>query len=295
MQNILITGGSGLIGRHLIKTLASNAKITVVSRQVTRTKRLFNDTLEVISLDQLTNVEQFDAIINLAGEPIADKRWSQAQKRKICDSRWDTTTKLVDLINISKRKPKVFISGSAIGIYGRQDDTPISEDFELYHNEFSRTVCEKWESIALKANTRTCLIRTGVVLDSTGGALAKMLMPFRLGLGGPIASGTQYMSWIHIDDMVRAICFLLNSDNCVGAYNLTAPSPNTNAYFSIKLAKRLGRPCMFRVPAFVLRYLMGESSDLVLFGQKVVPTRLINAGFHFNYPSLEEALDGLDI
>lgn len=295
MQKLLLTGGTGLIGRHLIKLLSRSWKITVVTRDIDRARRLFSDQIDFVQLDDLLSVEDYDAIINLAGEPIADKRWTEAQKKKICDSRWDTTAKLVDLINLAAKKPSIFISGSAIGIYGRQDDRAISEDFELFHDEFSRVVCEKWESIAQNARTRTCILRTGVVLDSEGGALAKMLIPFRLGLGGPVGKGTQYMSWIHIEDMVRAISHLLHDANCVGIYNVTAPKPNTNAYFSIKLAKRLGRPCFFRMPAKVMTYLMGESSDLVLYGQKVLPTRLINSGFHFNYSTLEEALESLEI
>lgn len=138
-------------------------------------------------------------------------------------------------------------------------------------------------------------MRTGVVLDEEGGALAKMLMPFRLGLGGPVSDGTQYMSWIHIEDMVNGIVHLLENESCTGPYNFTSPNPNTNAFFSLKLAKRLDRPCLFRVPAFVLKTLMGESADLVLYGQKVVPERLLASGFDFAYPTLEEALDALDI
>ena len=189
----------------------------------------------------------------------------------------------------------MLISGSAIGVYGRQGDTPINEDFTDFHDEFSREVCAKWESIAQQADTRVCIARTGIVLDETGGALAKMMMPFRLGLGGPIGDGKQFMSWIHIQDMVRGLVYLLENERCLGLFNLTSPNPNTNHFFAIKLAKRLSRPCIFRVPAFMMRTLMGESSDLVLYGQKVIPERLINAGFTFNYPTLEEALNGLDI
>ncbi len=133
------------------------------------------------------------------------------------------------------------------------------------------------------------------MLDENGGALAKMIMPFRLGLGGPISKGTQFMSWIHIEDMVKALEFMLTNNKCTGPYNFTAPNPNTNAFFSIKLAKRLDRPCIFRVPKVVIKTLMGESSDLVLYGQKVMPERLIAAGFTFTYPALVEALSALDL
>ena len=292
---MLITGGTGLIGRHLIKKLQSHYTITVVSRDPSRAQRLLGKSINSLTLDEITQVNEYDAIINLAGEPIADKRWSDSQKRIICDSRWNITTRLVDLINNAKDKPEVFISGSAVGIYGRQGNTLINEDFEDYHQEFSSELCQKWEQIALLAQTRVCLARTGIVLDETGGALAKMVMPFRLGLGGPIADGTQYMSWIHIEDMVNALIFMLENSKCVGPYNVTAPKPNTNAFFAIKLAKRLDRPCIFRVPKVIMTMLMGESSDLVLYGQKVLPERLMSAGFNYTYPTLEEALNALDL
>ncbi len=295
MQQLLVTGGTGLIGRQLVDKLKTKYKISVISRDPSRAKRLLSDDINVCTLESMSSVDDFHGIINLAGEPIADKRWSDAQKERICQSRWDITQKLVDLINTASKKPSVFISGSAVGIYGRQGDTPINEDFTDFHEEFSREVCKKWEDIAQQADTRVCIARTGIVLDEDGGALAKMLMPFRLGLGGPISSGTQFMSWIHIEDMVNALVFLLENDKCIGAYNLTSPNPNTNAFFTLKLAKRLERPSIFRVPAFVLKTLMGESSELVLYGQKVVPERLLTAGFNFTYPTLVEALDALDI
>ncbi len=295
MNKLLITGGTGLIGRHLIKKLQGKYAITVLTRDTGRAKRLLGEQVDAIDLEHLQNVDNYQGIINLAGEPIADKRWTDAQKETICQSRWRITQRLVDLINAAKVKPNVLLSGSAIGIYGRQGDKVINEDFNDYHEEFSHHVCAKWEEIAQQASTRTCIMRTGVVLDEEGGALAKMIMPFRLGLGGPISDGTQYMSWIHIEDMIDAIVFLLENEQCSGPYNLTSPKPNTNAYFSIKLAKRLDRPCMFKVPKVVIKTLMGESSDLVLYGQKVIPERLITAGFSFQYPSLEEALNALDL
>lgn len=296
MQNLLLTGGTGLIGRHLIKKLHHTHNITVITRDPYRAKRLLGDDVSaVMTLEELIQVDDYNIIVNLAGEPIADKRWSNQQKQNICDSRWDITTRLVDLINLAQTKPEVFISGSAIGYYGRQGDTPVNEDFNDFHQEFSREVCAKWEEIALRAQTRVCILRTGIVLDEEGGALSKMLMPFRMGLGGPIADGKQFMSWIHIEDMIKAISFLIDNEDCLGPYNITSPNPNTNAFFSLKLAKRLDRPCFFRVPAFVLKTLMGESSDLVLFGQKVLPERLLASGFNFSYPTLEEALNSLDI
>lgn len=295
MQKLLITGGTGLIGRHLISKLKDQYAIVIVSRDPNRARRLLGEQHQYIELKNLKDLEDIDAIVNLAGEAIADKRWTEQQKKIICESRWDITTRLVDLINHAGNKPHTFISGSAIGFYGRQDETPINEDFDKFTEEFSRTVCARWESIAKRADTRVCIARTGIVLDEEGGALAKMLMPFRLGLGGPIGTGKQYMSWIHIEDMVKALIFLLKNEKCTGPFNLTSPKPNTNAFFSLKLAKRLDRPCLFRVPAFVLKTLMGESSELVLYGQKVLPERLLSAGFEFSHPALEDALDSLEL
>ncbi len=294
-KSILITGGTGLIGRTLVKSLHKQYAITVVSRDPNRAIRLLGEHVKCITAEELRSVDQFDAVVNLAGEPIADKRWTDAQKARICQSRWKITQQLVDLINNSSNPPAVFVSGSAIGVYGRQGDTVITEEFNDFHDEFSREVCQKWENIALKANTRVCILRTGVVLSDEGGALAKMLMPFRLGLGGPIGTGKQFMAWIHLDDMVNGIQFLLENDKAQGVYNFTSLNPNTNHFFSLALAKRLERPCIFRVPAFVIKTLMGESSDLVLFGQKVVPQKLIDEGFRFAFPTLKTALADLDL
>jgi uncharacterized protein (TIGR01777 family) len=294
-KHILITGGTGLIGRTLITALEKQYAMTVVTRDPSRATRLLGEQINCITSEELTSVDKFDAIINLAGEPIADKRWSDAQKERICNSRWKITQQLVDLINTSSNAPSVFISGSAIGVYGRQGDTVVTEDFTDFHDEFSRAVCQKWENIALQANTRVCIMRTGVVLSDGGGALSKMLMPFRLGLGGPISSGKQFMAWIHMQDMIDAIQHLLSNEDAHGVYNFTSPNPNTNSFFSIALAKRLERPCIFRVPAFVIKALMGESSDLVLYGQKVIPKRLLGEGFTFTFPTLKEALADLDL
>ena len=296
-QHILLTGGTGLIGRQLVKKFQGAYQITVLSRDPSRAQRLLGSEINYLTLDDLSSLEDVDVVINLAGEPIADKRWTDSQKQRICHSRWNITQKLVDLIKAAKNPPHTFISGSAIGVYGRQGDTVVTETFTDFHDEFSREVCQKWEDIAFQANEfcRVCILRTGVVLSEEGGALAKMLMPFRLGLGGPIGTGKQFMAWIHIEDMLNGIAFLIESSSAQGVYNLTSPNPNTNHFFSLALARRLERPCIFKVPAFVLKTLMGESSDLVLYGQKVVPEKLLTEGFTFHYPELKDALKALDL
>lgn len=293
---VLLTGGTGLIGRYLIAKLSPDYDITVVSRDPARASRLLGDAVKPLTLDSIEHLNDINIVINLAGEPIADRRWSNAQKKRICDSRWDTTDTLVRLINQAHNKPRVFISGSAVGVYGRQSDTPIDESFTDFYDEFSSEVCATWEKKAQEAiDVRTCILRTGIVLAEDGGALAKMLMPFRLGLGGKISSGKQFMPWIHIEDMVAGILHLIKNDNCQGPFNFTSPNPNTNHFFSLALARRLERPLFFTIPAFVLKAAMGESSDLVLFGQKALPKKLEQTGFKFSYPELKDALKALDI
>ena len=293
-MHIFITGGTGLIGRHLIPALLRDAstKITVLTRDTTKAKAsLPGNVALVTSLDDTLDFDDVDAVINLAGEPIADKRWSETQKKRICESRWQITQQLTDKINAAKQPPATFISGSAIGYYGRQGDKLVTEAFTEVHHEFTHTVCEKWERIALQASqkTRVSLLRTGVVLSRDGGALSKMRLPFSLGLGGRIGDGNQYMSWIHINDMVAAILFLLEHKHCEGAYNLTAPTPVTNSEFVKAYAASLGRPAIFPMPALALKLLMGEAADLLVTGQRVVPQKLVDAGFKFSFTDIGSA------
>lgn len=295
-MHILVTGGTGLIGRHLITKLISTSaepiSISVLSRNAAKAKSRLPKMVNVIeSLDQFDNFDDIDVVINLAGEPIADKRWTSEQKARICNSRWHVTQQLADKINASTQPPAVLISGSAIGYYGRQGDKPVTESHTDIHDEFTHEVCEKWEHIALgvSSKTRVCVLRTGVVLSDDGGALSKMRLPFSLGLGGRIGNGKQYMSWIHINDMVAAILFLLEHKNCEGAYNLTAPTPVTNSEFVKAYAASLGRPAIFPMPALALKLLMGEAADLLLTGQRVVPKKLVDAGFQFTFIDIESA------
>lgn len=321
-MKILITGGTGLIGRTLIQQLINEhstsdsdinavghnevSQITVFTRSIKSAQRHFStdaantaNITPVKLIDSLPTPEQFDfdIVVNLAGEPIADKRWSDAQKNKICQSRWQITQQLADLIEQSPRKPSVFLSGSAIGYYGRQEtsnpkSTQITETEYTINDEFTHQVCKKWEKIALSTqpHTRVCVIRTGVVLANKGGALAKMKPAYLIGAGGPLGNGEQIMSWIDLTDQVNAILFLINNQTCQGIYNLTAPNPVSNNEFSQTLATALHRPNLFRMPACILKLLMGEMSDLLLTGQNVKPKRLIDQGFEFTYPTLQLSL-----
>ncbi|MEQ5205397.1 TIGR01777 family oxidoreductase [Proteus sp. fly-1067] len=293
-MKILITGGTGLIGKALVCELAlSNNDITVLSRSPQKVYSHFcNEITCWTQLSDKQNLNEFDAIINLAGEPIADNRWTAAQKQKLINSRCDLTQKLVELIKASDSPPSVFISGSAVGFYGDQGDLQVTEQTPA-NPEFTHELCAKWESIALEAQTpltRVCLLRTGIVLSTLGGALPKMSKPFKLGLGGKLGSGKQYMPWIHIDDMISAIIFLLKTQDAKGAFNLTAPNPVQNKEFTRLLGKAFNRPALMTVPESVLRLVMGESATLVLGGQQAIPEKLLNAGFEFRYPQLEEAL-----
>lgn len=296
-MQILITGATGLIGSALIQKLSVTHQFTALSRRKIRAQRLLPTNVHVIeSLEELKSLDTFDAVINLAGEPIADKRWTPAQKAIICESRWQVTQQLVALFNAAKTPPPVFISGSAIGYYGSQQDDPITEEQNQPHKEFTHELCAHWEALAnsVSALTRVCTLRTGVVLAPHGGALSKMRVPFKLGLGGKIGSGEQYMSWIHIDDMVRALTFVLNRPNCSGAFNFTAPGPVKNVEFVNAYAQALGRPALFPMPRAILKLLMGEGAELLLNGQRVLPHKLIEAGFQFKFNAIESAFAHLE-
>ena len=211
------------------------------------------------------------------------------------DSRIQTTKTLVNWIAQQEHKPKTLISGSAIGYYGSQATGELDEKASPIKG-FTHQLCADWEAEALKAEAlgvRVCLIRTGVVLGAKEGALKKMLPPFKFGLGGPIASGKQWMSWIHIEDEVAAICWLLDHSNLSGPFNLTAPAPVTNEVFAKSLGKALNRPAFFKLPAITMKLMLGEASELLLEGQCVTPVALQDSGFSFKYPQLDTALKSL--
>ena len=294
-MNILITGGTGLIGRALIQHLHAD-RIIVLTRNLASAAKRLPQNIELVTTLADVNFDELDVVVNLAGEAIVDKRWSSAQKDIICQSRWQVTQSLVEKMQSATKPPHCFISGSAIGFYGRQNASAIDENHQNVYNEFSHHICKKWEDIALSAQsdkTRVCILRTGIVLANNGGALQKMLPAFKFGLGGPIGDGKQFMSWIHIDDMIAVILAAIYQPSLTGIINATAPMPVSNQEFSKTLSKVLSRPCIFRVPAFMLRILMGESADLVLYGQNVLPQKLLKNNFKFQYPALQVALKQL--
>ncbi|MDX7839487.1 TIGR01777 family oxidoreductase [Aeromonas caviae] len=296
-MKILITGGTGFIGRRLVAHLKVAHEVVVLTRQGSRAYELLGHDVTLLdSLDRLDHLNDVDIVINLAGEPIAAGRWSESRKQLLCNSRWLLTEQLVDLVKLSSTPPRLLLNASAIGWYGRQDDAPLDETCQSPHEEFTHRLCQQWEQLAQQARsaqTRVCILRIGLVLGMEGGALPRMLPPYRLGLGGPMGSGTQMMSWIHVQDLVRAMLFLIEHGECDGIFNGTAPQPVSNRRFSEILAATLHRPHLFFVPAPLLRLLMGEAADLLLTGQQVLPARLQQAGFHFSFPALPGALDNL--
>lgn len=295
-MNILMTGATGLIGTQLCMQLVKTHSLIVLTRDSDTARKILGDKIDYINALCETDFNAIDCIINLAGEPIVNKRWSDKQKEVIRNSRIALTHELAAAIKACTTPPHTFISGSAIGYYGRQGAQHIDEEFKQVHQEFSHTLCNDWENAARNAETdatRVCLIRTGIVLSPHGGALTKMLPPFKLGLGGPVASGKQGMSWIHIDDMVSLIEFVMNNQHINGAINATAPSPQSNRAFSKALAQVLHRPAFFPMPAWVLNTAMGEMADLLIYGQYVVPKKIAEAGFKFSYPELLPALNAL--
>jgi hypothetical protein len=240
-------------------------------------------------------VDQADAVVNLAGESIGDRRWSDARKQRLIDSRVVATRGIGRALQDASRRSRVLINASAVGYYGSRADEVLSES-SAPGGDFLARVCIAWEDEARRAaagDTRLALLRTGLVLDRQGGALARMLLPFRLGLGGPVGPGTQYWSWVHRADWVAMVRWLLEGAH-EGAFNLTAPAPVTNLDFSRALGQALGRPALLTAPAFALRLALGEMADaLLLSSQRAVPQRAIDLGFRFAHVDLRSALDAI--
>ncbi|QIR14851.1 TIGR01777 family oxidoreductase [Shewanella aestuarii] len=290
-MKILITGATGFVGKQLVASLKAH-QLTIVTRNPNSATEQLGSNHSYINIKDIVTLDDFDAVINLAGEPIVGKRWSKKQKQVICDSRWNITQQLSNLIKKSNTPPHTFISASAIGYYGRQGTAPVDEN-SGFHDEFSHQICKKWEANALVAQsdkTRVCIPRIGIVLGKQGGALAKMLPPFKLGLGGPIGKGKQGMSWIHMEDLVGLIKWMLDTPSAKGIYNATAPNPVSNADFSMALAQALNRPAKIITPPLALRLAMGEMSELLTEGQFVLPTKALAEGFVFKYSKLDDAI-----
>jgi len=292
-MNILITGGSGFIGQALCASLAGDGHVPlVVSRSPEKAAKVLPDSAVVRqkAADFLDHAPE--AIVNLAGEPIAEGRWTESKKRALLASRVDATRAVVDFCRQADTKPRVLVSASAVGYYGDQGEREVTEDTEP-NDEFAHQLCRTWEAEAERAvdlGVRVARLRIGLVLDDGGGMLARTKPIFKLGAGGKLGDGKQYMPWIHRMDMVRAIRFLIETDGLEGPFNGSAPHPVTNAEFTRSLGKALNRPAVLPAPALALKLAFGEMSRLLLTGARMVPKRLEDAGFEFRFRELDDAL-----
>ncbi|MDD2942705.1 MAG: TIGR01777 family oxidoreductase [bacterium] len=296
--NILLVGGSGLIGRELEKRLiGAGYQVFRVNRH-SSSHHQHSSLANEICWDLMKPhpdyglFADFKAVISLAGAGIADRRWSAKRKQELRQSRVEVSRVIVSTLNQPGNEGVRFICASAVGIYGNRGDQVLTEDSPVDGSSFLGRLASDWEAeVAQLVSGNFVQARFGVVLSSAGGALKKMLTPFRLGLGGPLGSGRQFMSWIAIDDAVAALMFLIEHREITGPVNLVSPNPVSNREFAHALAKTLHRPCIFPVPGFVLQMLLGEMADaLLLSGCRVQPKRLLEAGFTFQYADLLMAL-----
>jgi uncharacterized protein len=290
-MRIIIAGGSGFLGRALSATLRHDGHSVAILTRRPQGREEIAWTPDGSAGAWATALAGADAIVNLAGEPFAGRRWNDARKQQLRMSRLLATRSLVAAINQLDPPPASFLSASGVGYYGPSGDEVVTEVTPA-GSDFLATLCVEWEREAEQASsvTRVALIRTGIVLHPAGGALREMLLPFRLGIGGRFGSGRQYMPWIHIDDWVGMAAWLIATETARGAFNGSAPTPVTNAEFTRTLGRVLRRPAMLAVPGFALRLAVGEISEVLLTGQRATPARAIELGFQFRYRDLEAAL-----
>lgn len=293
-MRILLTGGTGLIGRALCRTwMAQGYDVVVWSRRAHEVPALCSGAQGLGELDQWDKRQSLDAVVNLAGAPIADLPWTSSRRRVLWASRVDLTRSLVDWLARLEKRPSVLVSGSAVGWYGDGGDTLLDEDQVLPGADFGSRLCAAWEQEAMRAESlgiRVVRVRTAPVLAGGQGMLKRLTPVFRLGLGGRLGNGRQWMPWIHLDDEVGLIDFLMHHETCTGVFNACAPDAVRNAEFTRVLAGVLGRPALLPAPAWLLNATLGEMSSLLLGGQRLRPRRLLEAGYVFRHPQLESAL-----
>ncbi|MGF7030663.1 uncharacterized protein (TIGR01777 family) [Paenibacillus mucilaginosus] len=294
-MKVAIAGGTGFIGGHLTRYYAERGtEVVLISRSARASdkERVRYVTWSELEKD-VSAVEGAEAVINLAGESI-NQRWSEAAKARILDSRLDSVRRVADIVGRLERKP-VLVNASGMSVYGLSDTESFSEESPHRLDHFLAEVVEKWEAeIRRVPAARTVMLRVGVVLGRDGGAYPKMRLPFVFGAGGRIGSGRQWLSWIHVDDIIRLIDYCVTQEEMAGPVNATAPEPVTNDAFGRALAKVMGRPYLFPVPGLVMKLIFGEMSMLLLEGQKVLPQAALSGGFRFTYPTIEEALRSLE-
>jgi uncharacterized protein len=298
-MRIIISGGTGLIGRHLAASLVKDGHEAIcLSRDPQRHLERMPQGVHLVAWDAQSPqgwgelADGADAMVNLAGENLSARPWSPAQKRRIRESRMNGGKALVEAVRQANNKPKVLIQSSGVNYYGLCGDEIITEDHPA-GSDFLSQVCVDWENSSAeveKMGVRRAVIRSGIVLDKKEGALPRFLLQYRLFAGGPLGNGRQWLSWIHPEDEIKAIRFLIDHPEAQGAFNLASPNPKTNRDFGRALGRVLHRPALIPVPAFAIRLVFGEMSIVVLKGQRAVPQRLMEMGFQFSHPDLQEAV-----
>lgn len=297
-MHILLTGGTGLIGQHLCQVWRQQGhRLTVWSRRPEQVAKICGTGVRgVARLEEIADEDEVDAVVNLAGAPIADRPWTAARRNLLWTSRVTLTEQLLAWLERRERRPQVLISGSAVGWYGDGGERELTEASPPVKEDFASQLCIAWEETAQRAEAlgiRVVLVRTGLVLAADGGFLSRLRLPYKLGLGGPLGDGRQWMPWVHIDDQIGLIDFLLQHNEASGPYNACAPEPVRNREFAKRLGRTLHRPAFMPMPALLLKAGLGELSTLLLGGQRARPVRLLAAGFTFRFNDLQSALDNL--
>ncbi len=296
-MKVAITGATGFVGSRLVEKLLARGDEVVIFTRRSPASIPKAAAVQVVQYRPLESgdwqqaIAGCDAVVNLAGEPIAEQRWTAEQKKIILDSRQIGTQKIVEAIQQAESKPQVLINASAIGYYGASTTAKFDESSPA-GNDFLAEVCQKWETSAQQTPTRLVTLRLGIVLGN-GGALAKMIPAFKMFVGGPIGSGEQWFSWIHLDDVVSLILTALDDQSMAGVFNATAPHPVRMKELSQKLGEVMGRPSWMPVPGFVLDALLGEGATVVLEGQQALPSAALSRGFSFQYPEIGTALQAI--
>ncbi len=292
-KTILITGATGMIGGHIINALLKRGDRYIAVTTNTKSAAVkLKDAYKITALGDILSLkdEKIDAFINLAGANLGGKRWNDKTKKEFYDSRINTTGKLIELIALMKTKPEVLVSSSGVDYYGDTGSSEMHEDSPPA-NSFLGKLTHDWEQAALKAGqygVRVVCLRTGFVMAADSDAVKKLIMPFKFFVGGPLGSGRQYVSWIHIDDLVGIYLFAIDNKDTEGLYNAAAPNPETNVLFGRNAAKVLKRPSFVFVPAFMLKLIVGEMAAVVLDGRRAIPDKIIRAGYNFKF---EHAID----